>query len=59
MKCNTTITVTLDNGKQDVWRERDGDADSFAVEDGAFVVKYHGEAVAVYSLAHLVSAIAE
>lgn len=59
MRRNVTITVTLDNGKQDVWRERDGDADGFAVENGAFVVKYRGEAVAVYSLAHLVSAIAE
>lgn len=57
MRRNVTITVTLGNGKQDVWRERDGDADGFAVENGAFVVKYHGEAVAVYSLTHLVSAV--
>lgn len=57
MRRNATITVTMDNGKQDVWRERDGDADGFAVENGAFVVKKDGAVVGVYSLDHLVSAI--
>lgn len=54
-----TITVTLDNGQRDVWRERDGTADGCACENGAFVVKKDGAVVAVYSLAHLVSAVVE
>lgn len=57
MRRNTTITVTLDNGKQDVWRERDGEVDDYAVENGAFVVTKGGAVVAVYSLAHLVSVV--
>lgn len=57
MRRNTTITVTLDSGKQDVWRERDGTVDEYDWDSGVFIVKKDGAAVGVYSLAHLVSAI--
>ena len=57
MRRNATITVTLDNGQQDVWRERDGTVDDYAVEHGAFIVKKDGATIGVYSLVHLVSAI--
>lgn len=57
MRRNATITVTLDNGQQDVWRERDGTVDDYAVENGAFIVKKDDTAVGIYSLTHLVSTI--
>lgn len=52
-----TIKVSTDDGRTDVWEARKDQFDGYAVDNGAFLIKKDGAAVAVYSLAHLVSAV--
>lgn len=53
------IRVYKDDRQTDVWEVRKGDCDGYALEGGAFVVKKDGEAVGIYSLAHMISAVIE
>lgn len=53
------IMVSLDDGRTDVWKALEYQFDGYAVDNGAFLIKKDGAVVAVYSLAHMVSAVIE
>lgn len=53
------ITISLDDGRTDVWEARKYQFDEYAVGNGVFSIKKSGVTVAVYSLAHMVSAVIE
>lgn len=57
-KCDK-ITVNTDDGRTDVWEARKSQFDEYAVDNGVFSIKKSGVIVAVYSLAHMVSAVIE
>lgn len=59
MKKYEKIRVRMDDGRTDTWEARKDQCDGCALEVGAFVVKKDGEAVGVYSLAHMISAVIE
>lgn len=59
MRKYSTIKVHMDDGRTDTWEVRKDQCDGYALEAGAFVVKKDGEAVGVYSLAHMISAVIE
>lgn len=59
MRKYNTIKVSTDDGRTGVWEARKDQFDGYAVDNGAFLIKKDGAAVAVYSLAHMVSAVIE
>lgn len=54
-----TIKVSTDDGRTDVWKAREYQFDGYAVDNRVFLIKKDGAVVAVYSLAHMVSAVIE